>query len=337
MKNLIIDIEKHFPPAYKIFEPADYYSPFIPLDKMVCHQIIPNEEYCIETYNIHPILNWENLDNEYEYVVIVWPIHSFDDFPYTPNVEERRDFFEKIFNDLNKKNIKRYIYLDGSDRAIIKRGLDWLDSNNYRCDIVFKREYRKNFEYDYDKNRVFPFPFSVFGKPNPSWILYESKIDYNIDRIDSCFWAGSPIYRNDEFIDEKCDRLSILNKIYHQLSIKNNLDHKDFLNEMKSHNFFLNLNGTGHLCKRFFEGLSTGSLMLMQETDLIFPFDDGDFFSRETIFSNANEFIEKYNLLKNNKFIYDKCIENQRFIVEKYFNYNWIRNYIYKKINMLNV
>ena len=54
----------------------------------------------------------------------------------------------------------------------------------------------------------------------------------------------------------------------------------------------MNLNGTGHLCKRFFEGLSKNSLMMMEYTDIIFPFDDGDYFSEETVFKTPEEFIK---------------------------------------------
>ena len=58
MKNLVIDIEKHFPSAYKIFSPADYYSPFIPLDQMECLQVITDADYCKETYSINPVLEY---------------------------------------------------------------------------------------------------------------------------------------------------------------------------------------------------------------------------------------------------------------------------------------
>ena len=48
-------------------------------------------------------------------------------------------------NGKKSKKVKNYIYIDGSDRAIIQRGLDWLDSMGYRCDLVLKREFRKNY------------------------------------------------------------------------------------------------------------------------------------------------------------------------------------------------
>lgn len=336
MKNLIIDIEKHFPSAYKIFSPADYYSPFIPLDRMKCLQVIPDDKYCLETYSIKAVLNWDELENEYDNVVFVWPLHSFNDPEYTPNVEERRQFFSEIYEKLKLKKIKNYIYLDGSDRAIVNRGIEWLDSMNYRCDLVFKREFRTNFLFDYQKDRVFPFPFSVFGKPNPSWLLYENKRNNIINKKNECFWAGKPIYNMTQFVDENCDRSGILSSIKSHLVTKDGLNHNDFLDELESHKFFLHLNGTGHLCKRFFEGLSTNSLMILQNTDLVFPFENGDFFSPETIFQSSDDFIEKINKLKSDTNLYNKCLDNQNYIVEKYFNYNWIRSYIFEKIKIIN-
>ena len=332
MKNLVIDIEKHFPSAYKIFSPADYYSPFIPLDQMECLQVITDADYCKETYSINPVLEWDDLDSDYDNVIFIWPVHTFNDRLFTSNFEERRNFFSNIYEKLKSKKIKKYIYIDGSDRAIIKRGLDWLDSMNYRCDLVFKREFRRNYEYDYDLKRVFPFPFSVFGKPNPSWLLYENRISSKKERQNDCFWAGSPIFRNDEYEDQFCDRAGILNKINNHLSTKRALDHNKFLNEISEHKFFLHLNGTGHLCKRFFEGLSVGSLMMLQSTDLVFPFDDGDFFLDETIFNSPEDFIQKLNILKNDENLYNKCLKNQNFIIDKYFNYDWIKKYIFEKI-----
>ena len=72
--------------------------------------------------------------------------------------------------------------------------------------------------------------------------------------------------------------------------------------------------------------------MMLQSTDLVFPFDDGDFFLDETIFNSPEDFIQKLNILKNDENLYNKCLENQNFIVDKYFNYDWIKKYIFEKI-----
>lgn len=334
MKNLVIDIEKHFPSAVKIFEPCDYYTPNIPMDQMVCLQPIPDARYCKDRYGIEPIVEWESLEEEYDNVVFIWPVHSFNDPGYTPNIEERREFFIKLYQKLNLKKINKYIYLDDSDRAVIKRGLDWLDSENLQCDFVFKREYRENWLNEYD-NRVKSFPFIMFGKPNAAWTLYEERVVENIDnKVNSCFWAGDARFNNDPNTpDENVDRGLILNKIGSHIDVYNNIPPDIFMNTFLKYKFFLNLNGTGHLCKRFFEGLSKNSLMMMEYTDLVFPFENNDYFSKETIFKSAEEFIEKINILKNDQNLYENCLKNQNYLIDKYFNNEWIKEYIDSKLN----
>lgn len=329
MRNLIIDIEKHFPSAAKIFSPCDYYSPVIPMHQMVCLQPIPDAESIKDRYGIDVIVDWNILEYEYDNVFFVWPVHSFNDPGYTPNIEERRFFFKEIYKRLYQKRINKFIYLDDGDRAIIKRGLDWLDFEGLRCDLVFKREYRTEWLHDYD-SRVIPFPFLMFGKPNPAWMLYEERsLDDVKVRSNTCFWAGDARFNNDPNTpDENVNRGMFLYKIYNHIVPYNNLPSEIFMRTFLNHKFFLNLNGTGHLCRRFFEGLSKNSLMMMQYTDLVFPFEKGDYFSQETIFKTGEEFIEKFELLRNDQNLFETCLSNQNYLVDKYFNNDWLRKYV---------
>lgn len=328
-KTLIIDIEKHFPSAAKIFEGSDYFSPELNPSQMKCLQPIPNSIETKRSYGIDVKSKWEQLDDHYDIVAFVWPVHSFNDSGYTPNIEERRNYFKEIYSNLENKGISKYIYLDDSDRAIVNRGMNWLDSEGHRCDAVFKREYRKNWIHDYD-NRVHPFPFMMFGKPNASWVLYEDKKTTPNQRLNECFWAGVPRFNMDPSTpDEHVDRGAILNSIGHSISYHHNLSSEVFLDKFLDYKFFLNLNGNGHLCKRFFEGLSRGSLMMMQETDLVFPFENGDYFSSQTVFKDGYEFLWKFQDLKNNDKLYKSCLVNQEQILKKYYNYKWIGNYIH--------
>ena len=66
----------------------------------------------------------------------------------------------------------------------------------------------------------------------------------------------------------------------------------------------------------------------MQYTDLIFPFENDDYFSEETIFKSAEDFIEKIEILKNDENLYDICLKNQNYLIDKYFNNEWIEKYI---------
>jgi hypothetical protein len=92
------------------------------------------------------------------------------------------------------------------------------------------------------------------------------------------------------------------------------------------------LNGTGHLCARFFEGLSRESLMITEEMDTVFPFDNGEYFAEEAVFVYAMEFLEKVEALESNEVLYNKCLEQQKYIVNKYYNYKWINDYVNEKI-----
>jgi hypothetical protein len=332
-KILVVDIEKHFPPAANMFPGCDYFSPNLQPHEMKCLQPIPSAMDTKIRYGFLPKSSWEELEETYDAVVFIWPVHSFNDPGYTPNIQERRDYFKEIYDRLSKKKIQHYIYIDDSDRAIVKRGLDWLDQEGLRCDAVFKREYREGWKSDYDE-RVHPFPFVMFGKPNAAWVLYEEKNYHDGERLNQCFWAGVPRFNMDPSTpDEHVDRNMILNSIGHSISFFYNLTPEVFLDTFTKYKFFLNLNGNGHLCKRFFEGLSRGSLMMMQETDLVFPFENGDYFSKQTVFKDGYEFLWKFEDLKNNDKIYKSCLINQKYLVNKYYNYEWIRDYIFKAID----
>jgi hypothetical protein len=76
----------------------------------------------------------------------------------------------------------------------------------------------------------------------------------------------------------------------------------------------------------------SGSLMISQFNNLLWPFDNNESFSKETVFKNEEEFLSIINNLSNDKELYLKCLENQYNIVKKYFNKEWLRNYILSKI-----
>jgi len=65
---------------------------------------------------------------------------------------------------------------------------------------------------------------------------------------------------------------------------------------------------------------------LQQKNDMVWPFEDK--FSEECLFTDENDYLIKLrNLISNNE-LYNKCLLNQYNIVDKYFNKEWLRNYI---------
>ena len=103
------------------------------------------------------------------------------------------------------------------------------------------------------------------------------------------------------------------------------------MNFMRNSKYGLDLLGAGNPNIRTFEILVSGSLLLQQKNDLVWPFPEK--FSEECYFETKDEFIENLNKLSNEE-TYNKCISNQYEIVSKYFNIHWMRNYILSKIKI---
>ena len=72
--------------------------------------------------------------------------------------------------------------------------------------------------------------------------------------------------------------------------------------------------------------------MISEYNDLLWPFDNNENFSKETTFKNENEFFFIINELSKDNELYLKCLKNQHDIVKKYFNKEWLRDYITKKL-----
>jgi len=73
---------------------------------------------------------------------------------------------------------------------------------------------------------------------------------------------------------------------------------------MRNSKYSLDLLGIGDPNKRTFEILLSGSLMISEYNDLVWPFEDGDSFMIETIFKNENEFFEKIRELEKDNELY---------------------------------
>ena len=104
------------------------------------------------------------------------------------------------------------------------------------------------------------------------------------------------------------------------------------MNYISNSKFSLDLLGAGNPNIRTFEILVSGSLLLQQNNDLVWPFLEK--FSDECYFEDGIEFNNNLNKLYNNPELYLSCLENQYNIVNKYFNKEWLKNYILSKINI---
>jgi hypothetical protein len=308
-----------------LFPEADYF--------------IHNDEDCTrqyrtssyEHYGFSPNLDFSSIhDKNYDYVFII--LSSYDILPSTPYYkEDLKTIFDKITEILNQNNFKFVALFDNYD-------FDY-DPNTIithpKINMFFKRNYNRTKKYS---TNVVSFPFFSFGPKN----MIEkcdrelvSQSEYFKEKQTRIFFSGTIFSKIDyDDMDIVRDRQEIYSKISNYIYNPGNLDYTTYINEIRNSKFSLDLLGVGDPNSRTFEILMSGSLMISQYNHLLWPFTDGESFSKETIFKNETEFKEIIDNLSNNSALYDSCLQNQYSIVQKYFNKEWLRNYLLSKINI---
>ena len=305
-----------------LFPEADYY--------------INNSENCTlssriisyKKYNFVPKTDWSDInDNNYDYVFII--LASYNILPTTPYYQENiKSIFEKITNIINNNNFKFVGLFDNYDFDYDPN--DFIKNN--KINIFFKRNYNKTKTY---KENVVPFPFIMFGEKS----LIEkcdtelvNETEYFKEKINRIFFSGNLFTNKDYHYNMNRDRRNIYNKIKNYIYNPGNLSYNIFINEIGNSKFSLDLLGVGDPNKRTFEILLSGSLIISEYNDLLWPFENNDIFFHETIFKNENDFYNVINKLSKDDELYLKCLKNQHNIVKKYFNKEWLQNYINQKI-----
>lgn len=199
------------------------------------------------------------------------------------------------------------------------------------------------FKYDYILKRVctinrkniniYPYPFLMCTNNDPMYNLFNKKKTIINNKINKIFWAGNLFKYDEEWgdVSEHCNRSDIFNKIkqkYPNIIDSKKVPYSMFIKTISSYKYSLDLRGCSRLNKRLYEIFQTNSLLMAQKIDIIWPFDKDDKFSDECFFSNEDELYNNYIKLENDKELYNKCLNNQIYIVNKYFNNKWIWNYI---------
>ena len=297
-----------------LFPEADYFISKIQFDKTAC----------LQKYNIEMKTDWTIInDKNYDYLFIIIALYNAKKGT-THYSQEIFDILQKELLIINNNNFKKVFMFDNYDYDYDPNTL----LENKKINLFFKRHYNKN-KY-YQKN-VIPFPFIMYG-PISMIEKIDSKfpIVSNENILNRVFWSGSLFSHIDKDYPCIVDR----RHIYSQIISHNNsgifnpgiLPYDIFLSEMNKSKFSLDLLGCGYPNKRTFEILTTNSLLIAEKNDLVWPFPEQ--FSEETTFKNATDYIEKVNKLSENNELYIKCLTNQQYIVDKYFNIIWIKNYI---------
>ena len=300
-----------------LFPEADYFINNIEL----------NKTNSLQKYDIDMKTDWSIInDNNYDYLFIVVSLYDAK-----PGV---KFYKQNIFNILNKEitiinnnNFKKVFIFDNYDYDYDPNTI--ITHLTKKIDKFFKRNYNKKRNY---QSNVVPFPFIMFGQTALIEKL-DSKINNpNTESINRVLWAGGLYTHIDHEYEYPWirDRTEIYSKIcFLDKNILYNpgyLAYHIFLNEINKSKFTLDLLGVGCPNMRTFEIISTNSLRIAQYSDVVWPFEEQ--FSEETIFKDATEFVAKIHALNQNPELYRKCLENQHNIVNKYFNKNWLKDYI---------
>jgi hypothetical protein len=286
-----------------LFPQADYYIKFVEFEEkrknMNNYKIIPQ-------FDFNPIT-----DKNYDFLFIIFPLYNI--VPNTPyfNIKDLR-FYNEIIEIINKNNFKKVCLFDNYDFDYDPNNIV---QNSAKIDLFFKRNMNKTKSY---KSNVIPFPFIMFGYQSMIELIdkrqiLKDKVNNQFERI---FFTGclTPERRN------------IYDKIANYIYNPGSLNFDDFLKTIQSSKYSLDLNGAGNPNKRTFEIVTNNSLLLSEYNDLTWPFEET--FCEETIIKNADDFKIKINNLRMNKNLYEKCFAVQQNIIEKYFNREWLKNYI---------
>jgi len=304
MKNiLVIDINEFMPFITELFD-VDYYS----------------------NLNI-------NTEKTYDWVFISFPIEDtflYSKFGFTSIQNETKWKIELngIYNVLQNIKFNKLAIFDPGDCP--HYDMNWFDKNGYQYDKIFKVEYRKLAEHEYDE-RVCSFPYMLFGKPCATQFLLQNYKFTHEPILNQCYWGFGAMGIEEEADLEylKHNRPTIFNQIKEDLVIESNrMSFSDFTLKLSKHKFFCILNGCGKVHRRLWEGLAFNCIPLIQKNDIIYP--DNMYKPNDYLYFNtADEFREKLNRLKTDKYLYETLLEEQK---ETIITKQSLREYINKNL-----
>ena len=272
----------------------------------------------MKKYNIEPRYDWSTItDKNYDYLFIIISLYDTKKNTrfFKPNT---LNILQREIKIINNHNFKKVFIFDNYDYDYDPNEI----IQNDKISLFFKRNYNKTKKYC---DNVIPFPFIMFG----SHASIIEKIDNSIvcNKIENrIFFSGLLFNHEDSQINYYRNRNIIYNEIKPLIYNPGYLPYKLFLTEMSLSKYSLDLNGVGDPNIRTFEILSQGSLRIAEYNHLKWPFDDS--FSEETIFKNSEDFFKKIKALEEDYSLYEKCLNNQMQIYEKYFNKIWLKEYL---------
>ena len=336
MVNLIIDLSLHAPHLKYIIKDSLYYGEEKIYNFSSNHN--NNEIISIYKFELHEekkkIMNHKTIDNFF-----------FVFLTLSTEVQHQGESAKKFY-EMYKYIYNKFIPLvTGKIIIIDNHGGDYepsiyLNKFNFKYDIILKRIYSNRNKHRYLKN-TFSYPFIMDTSNDPCYKLYNNNIIRSTNKINKIYFSGSLFDYHEEWDNhntfEQADRKKIINNFtgkYPNILELKRVPYNIFHETISKYKYALDIRGTSRLNKRLYEILSTNTLLLAEKIDIVWPFEENDSFSEECFFEqgNADDLYRIYNNFENNTELYKKCLENQMYIVKKYFNNEWIWNYIQKII-----
>lgn len=337
MKITILDFFNQDPGLKILFPDAEYYvfktEDFSLKNRMELYKKYGGLTYRTDIENICSV-GGSDADND-SFLFVVAPLYNTcptwnQKQKYHLN-NETYDFFFITLDIIKNSNFKKVFFFDNYDYDydpnqifIENRVYDFIKKYNVN---FFKRFYAKDKIYC---DNVFSFPYIAFGYTCITDIIGSGVTNENNNKINRLFFSGSLVNHNDDVYGVNRNRREIFQKIAEvmgdYLVYKNNLQHSEYMEELKKHAFCLDIFGVGEPNKRIFEILSCGSLLIQQRSRLEWNFDDD--FCEETYYDDHNDLFQKMTRLVTDSELYQNCLNKQNEIVRKYMTFDSIREYI---------
>ena len=334
MVNLIVDLSLHPPHLKYLIKDSLYYGE----ENKVNFSSNHNNDHIITSYNFDlfkeekEIKKLKTIDNLFFMISILSTENQHQGKTYKNWI----NMYKNIYNIYFPLVTGKIIIIDNHDGDY--EPSIYLNKFNFKYDIIFKRVYSNRNKHRYLKN-TFSYPFVMCTSNDPMYKLFNSNMITTpfSNKIKKIYFSGT-IFKHYEQWDnnntfEQADRNKIVNNFtnkYPNILVLKRVHYNVFHKTISQYKYALDIRGCSRLNKRLYEILSTNALLLAEKIDIIWPFDEGDNFSEECFFEqgNCDDLYRIYNDFENNDELYKKCLENQMYIVKKYFNNDWIWNYI---------
>lgn len=293
-----------------------------------------NKEQFNSIYGYTPkcyILDKPELQNteEYNNLFITYPLVDLEPDRHPNFYKEYGEYLQEIFQFFKPKIKGKIIIIDNHDLPLYEK--DILKNLGIEYDIILKKEYNSEAKETYD-SKVYPFPYVVLGMNDCIYILNDKKIVNR--KIDNrCFWSGSINAADEPKYYLKYDRHYWLNAFHKHIynypyNGSPNYGNEFYLKAMSQFKYSIYLKGYATLTRRFFEIMSTNSLMLIERNNIVFGFENQINFPEECIFSTIDELKEKYQKLETDVALYNDCLKIQDLIASNFFSYSYIQKHI---------